>query len=94
MSNEEIEFHQMFLDTFTKEEFKDIIRNAMVTTENVIIISTEKNFFELSANMGSELNIYCDSNNDDTKMQLTKDEFMKLYKDSPLIDMQHISADC
>jgi molecular chaperone DnaK (HSP70) len=93
MSNEKIEFHQRFLDTFTIDELNDIIENAMVVTKNSIIISTEDNFFELSANESDTLDIYCDSNKDDTNKQLTKDEFMKLYKDSSLIEMQHINVD-
>ena len=93
MSNKNIEFHQRFLDTFTIDELKDIVDNATVVTENSIIISTEDNFFELSADIGDSLDIYCDSNKNDTNMQLTKDEFMQLYKKSPLIKMQHISID-
>ncbi len=93
MSNKNIEFHQRFLDTFTIDELKDIVDNATVVTENSIIISTEDNFFELSADIGDSLDIYCDSNKNDTNMQLTKDEFMQLYKKSPLMKMQHISID-
>lgn len=93
MSNEKPEFHQRFLDTFSIDELNDIIDNATVVTQNSIIISTEDNFFELSAGVGSGLNIYCDSNENDTNSQLTKEEFMKLYKNSPLMKMQHIIVD-
>lgn len=93
MSNEKIELHQRFLDTFTIDELNDIIDNATVVTQNCIVISTEDNFFELSADIGDTLDIYCDSNKNDTGRQLTKDEFMKLYKNSPLMKMQHINVD-
>jgi len=93
MSNENIELHQRFLDTFTIDELTDIVDNATVVTKNSIIISTEDNFFELSADIGDSLDIYCDSNKNDKNIQLTKDEFMQLYKKSPLMKIEHISID-
>jgi len=93
MPNDKIEFHQRFLDNFTIDELNDIVDNAMVVTQNCIIISTEDNFFELSADIGDTLDIYCDSNKDDTDKKLTKDEFMKLYKNTTLMKMQHINVD-
>jgi len=93
MSNENIEFHQRFLDTFTIDELNDIVDNSTAVTENSIVIFTEDNFFELSADIGDNLDIYCNNNKNNTNMQLTKDEFMQLYKKSPLTKMQHISID-
>ena len=90
---EKIDLHQRFSDVFANEELEDIIKAAMVVTEKCIIISTEDNFFELSADIGDKLDIYCDSNKNDTQVQLTKDEFIKLYKSSPLMEMQHINID-
>jgi hypothetical protein len=90
---EKIIFNQKFLEVFSEDELNDIINNATVITKNCIIISTEDHFFELSADRGDTLDIYCDSNINDTNKQLTKDEFMKLYKKSPLVEMQHINVD-
>ena len=93
IQNDEIKFNQFFLDIFTNEELKDIVANAMVVTENCIIIQTIDYFFELSANVGDKLDIYCDANKNDTQAQLTKDEFIKLYKSSPIMQMEHICID-
>ncbi len=91
MLNTELEFHQRFLDIFTIAELNDIVDNAMVVTQNRIIISTKDNFFELSADMGDSLDIYCNDNKNNTGSQLTKEEFMKLFKSSPLMEMPHIN---
>lgn len=93
MIDKKIEFHQRFLDTFTIDELNDIVDNAMVVTQNSIIISTEDNFFELSPGSGDSLDIYCDSNKNDTNKQLTKDEFMTLYKGSESVEIPHINVD-
>lgn len=93
MKNEQMKFHQNFEGIFTNEELEDIVENATVVTENSIVLSTEDNFFELSLGIGDSVDIYCDSNNDDTNKQLTKDEFMKLYKNSPSMQMKHIIID-
>jgi len=91
MSNERIEFHQNFLDTFTIDELNAIVDDATVVTQNCIVISTEDNFFELSATNGNHLDIYCDNNKYDANRQLTKDEFMKLYKNSPMMKIHNIN---
>ncbi len=93
MQDNKIKLHQRFLEIFTEEELKDIIEHSMIVTEKYIIIQTEDNFFELSVNADGKLDIYCDANKNDTQIYLTKDEFMKLYKSSPLMEMQHINVD-
>ena len=60
---------------------------------NHIIISTKDNFFELSADMDDSLDIYCNDNKYNTGSQLTKEEFMKFYKNTPLMEMPHINID-
>jgi len=90
---DKIQFHKRFLDIFTDKELNVIVNNATVVTENCIMINTTNNFFELSADIGGKLYIYCNSNENDTEQQLTKDEFMKLYKSSPLLEMKHINID-
>ncbi|RLA84628.1 MAG: hypothetical protein DRG78_00995 [Epsilonproteobacteria bacterium] len=86
-----IEFHQRFLDIFTNKELGDIINNATVVTKNCIVIATEDNFFELSADIGDKLDIYCDNHTNKSAKQLTKDEFMLSYKNSPLMEVSHIN---
>ena len=94
MSSERIQFHKFFLDTFTQEELEDIVAHAEMISKNVIIISTEDNFFELSADTGDELEIFCESNSSDNmQKQVTKAEFIKLYKNSPLMKSLHMSID-
>ncbi len=90
---DKIQFHKRFLDIFTDKELNDIVNNATVVTENCIMINTINNFFELSADIGDKLYIYCNSNENVTEQQLTKDEFMKFYKSSPLLEMKHINID-
>jgi len=84
---------KIFLTKFTDEELSDIVEDAMVIAKNCIIINTTNNFFELSVDSENKLDIYCNSNENDTEQQLTKDEFMKLYKDSPLKELHHIKVD-
>jgi len=85
MLNSEIVVNAKFLNVFSKEELKDIMDNATSISADCIVIVTENNFFELSADIGDELDIYCDEHNNSSARKLSKDEFMKLYKSSPLI---------
>jgi hypothetical protein len=88
-----IKLHQRFLDVFTSKELKEIVKSATAVGEKCIIISTTDYFFELSADIGDKLDIYCVENKNNTQLKLTKDEFIKLYKNSPLIEMQHITIE-
>jgi len=82
-----------FLTVFSEDELIDIIANAAAVTQDCIVIWTEANFFELSADTGDTLDIYCDDNNNTSGRQLTKDEFMKLHKSSPLLKVNHLNID-
>jgi len=93
MPNKNSKLHQIFSDTFTLDELNDICDNATVVTQITIMLSTKDNFFELSADGSDKLNIYCNNNHDSTEKQLTKDEFMKLYKESSLVDIHIINVD-
>ncbi|MDD3591869.1 MAG: hypothetical protein PHO65_04475 [Sulfurovum sp.] len=74
-----------FLKVFSEDELKDIVDNATSISENCIVIATENNFFELSADTSDGLDIHCDEHNNSSARKLSKDEFMKLYKSSPLM---------
>ena len=93
MKNNQIVFHPYFLDVFTVKELEDIIKYATVVTKKCIVIATEDYFFELSADIGNKLDIYCDRNKNGTQQKVTKDEFIKLYKISPLLKVEHIHLD-
>ena len=93
MLKQDTKTHSKFLKVFNRDELNDIIDNATVVTESCIIISTEDNFFELSAYLDGNLDVYCNDNKDGTSKQLTKDEFMKLYKNSPSMELEHIIID-
>jgi len=51
-----------FLELFTQEELKEIIEAASIYSKECIVIFTQKYFFELSADMGSNLELYYDHN--------------------------------
>jgi len=93
MLEEKIDLHQRFLDVFTDEELEDIIENAMVITENCIMINTKDYFFELSSDIRDKLDIFCYNSINSSEGKLTKIEFIKLYKSSLLMEMQHINID-
>lgn len=81
------------LKVFSEDECNAIVDSATVVTETCIIISTEDNFFELSGGEGNRVNIYCNSSKNNIDNQITKDAFLKLFKNSPLMEMQHINVD-
>lgn len=90
-NNEPIELHQIFKDIFSFDELKSIIDGASVLVDTEfditvysILISTKEYYFELSANIGECLDIYCYNNENHTEQKLQKDEFMNLYKSSLL----------
>jgi len=83
----------LFLELFSSDELANMMENATAISEDCIVIATEDNFFELSANVGEGLDIYCDDHSNNTGRQLTKDEFMSLYKSSPLMETYHTEID-
>jgi len=83
-----IDFHQRFLDAFTTKQLEDIVNYATVVGDTCIVIVTEDYFFELSADIGDSLDIYCESNKTNKSIPLTKEEFLKLYKSSPIVKVE------
>ena len=88
-----IDFHQKFLDAFTLEELEDISNHATAIGPDCIVVTTEENFFELSADIGEELDIYCNNNTTYEGRKLTKVEFMELYKSSPTQELNVMAID-
>lgn len=93
MIDSKINFHPNFLELFSKDELEDIVENAISVSKDCIVIITKDYFFELSADVGESLNIYCDDNTCNKDQKLTKDEFMKLYKKSILLKCQDVNID-
>jgi hypothetical protein len=88
-----IDFHQRFLDAFTTKQLEDIVNYATFVGKNCIVIVTEDYFFELSADIGDRLDIYCESNKDNKSIPLTKEEFLELYRSSPIAKVEHMCID-
>ncbi len=93
MQREKTTLHQKFLEFFSRDELEDIVKNSAVVSDNCIIIQTQENFFELSIDIGKKLDIYCNNNSNAIERKLSKDEFLKLYKVSPLMEMHYINID-
>lgn len=91
MLYKKIVVNSKFLKVFSEDELEDIMDNATSISADCIVIATENNYFELSADVGDELDIYCDEHNNSSARKLLKDEFMKLYKNSPLMDTVKLS---
>ena len=91
--SEPIELHQRFNDTFTFDELKEILDRASVISDYSILISTKKYFFELSADIGNSLDIFCYDNENHSEKKLTKEEFIKLYQISLVQTMDCIILD-
>ncbi len=89
--NSDITINKKFLELFNKGEMNDIISHASAVSEDCIVIATETHFFELSANIVDSIDIYCDGHDGGSSKKLTKNEFIKIYKSSPL--MNNIQAD-
>ena len=54
-------FHPKFFEVFSEDELKEIYEKSCCGDYSCYIIFNEKQFpFELSANLGDELKIYCD----------------------------------
>ena len=79
------------MDLFSADELEDIIANAISFSADCIVIATNTHFFELSADMGQKLNIYCDEHNSNTAKKLTKDEFIKLYNSGTLMNSEQVT---
>jgi len=82
-----------FLDSFTKEEMKDIVDNATVVIENCIMINTKDYFFELSIDNNEEVDIFCYSSVDSSENKLSKLEFIKFYKSNQIEEIDIINIE-
>jgi len=82
-----------FYQVFSQEELDTISQNATALSHDVIVIATDEYFFELSADVGEELEIYCDNYSDNTARTLNKEEFLKLYQSSPLLDVVDVEME-
>ena len=69
--------NKKFLNFFTNEEMIKIENNAMVISDDCIIITTDKYFFELS--IGKSLEIFCINEIDKSEDTITKEQFVKLF---------------
>lgn len=83
-------FNKNFLNFFTQKEMEDIVDTSTVVSDNTIVVDTKDYFFELSVGKES-LEIFCYQ--DSEEKYIDKDEFMKLYKSSLSIEIQHICVD-
>ncbi|UFH58482.1 hypothetical protein [Sulfurovum mangrovi] len=91
MEENKIILNSKFLKVFSEDELKDIIDNATSISADCIVIAIENNYFELSADVDDELDIHCDEHNNSSARKLSKDEFMRLYKSSPLMGTVKLS---
>ena len=72
--------NQKFHNLFSKEEMKKILDIATLYNDDVIIIHTDKYFFELSAYLSDKVEIYFDNQTTEGRI-LSKDEFLKKIKE-------------
>jgi|GEM_PF-2029080 len=97
MEKELLEIGQLdpkFHDIFSDDELLEILHKAMAYSEKVIIITTEQNFFELSADLGDSLEIYADFHgNLDSGRVLDKETFLYLLRSSPPMEAQTFTVD-
>lgn len=80
MLDKKIVVNSKFLKVFSEDELKDIMDNATSISTNCIVIATENNYFELSADIEDVLDVYCDEYNNSSAKKLSKDEFMSYIK--------------
>lgn len=78
-----IQLNSKFIKLFDKAQLKDIVKHASLLSQDCIVIATNTYFFELSADRGNEIEIYCDEYSNITGRKLSKDNFMCMYKCSP-----------
>jgi len=83
--------NKKFLNYFTNEEMIKRENNAMVISDNCIIITTNKYFFELS--VGKSLEIFCMNEIDKSEKDITKEQFIKLFKECTITTMPIIEVD-
>jgi hypothetical protein len=72
-----------FYDTFNKDELQEVIDKASFVSSNAIVISAGNYFFELSADVDGELEIYYEYDDDNSKRKsgfFSKEEFLEKLK--------------
>jgi len=85
-------FHPRFFEIFNEDELREIDEKSCVCSYECYVIFNEKYFFELSADIGDELEIYCDEPLADYENGevLDKDEFFKRLRAYPLQEVKFI----
>jgi hypothetical protein len=83
--------NKKFLNFFTQKEMIEIENNAMVISDNCIIITMDKYFFELS--VGKSLEIFCINEIDKSENTITKKQFLKLFSENITITIPVIEVD-
>ena len=83
--------NKKFLNFFTTEEMIEIENNAMVISDNCIIITTDKYFFELSVD--KSLEIFCMNEIDNSEDIITKEQFIKLFAECIVTTIPIIKVD-
>ncbi|MDQ7060406.1 MAG: hypothetical protein Q9M43_04500 [Sulfurimonas sp.] len=86
------EFNPKFLKLFNEIELRDIVKSASAYGNDCLVVTTEDYFFELSADIGNEVEIYCENNTSFEANKLSKEEFLHLYKTSPLSKLSCLSV--
>ena len=87
-------FHPKFFEVFNEDELKEIYDRAFCGTEECYVIFNQKYFFELSADIGDELEIYCDECATYDKGEvIDKDEFLKRLRAYPPRDGKIVEVD-
>jgi len=83
-----------FHDVFREDELIEILDKATTYSEKVIVIITEQNFFELSADLGEKLEIYGDFHGTPNSGKiLDKETFLHLLRSSPPAEVQTFTFD-
>jgi len=87
-------FHPKFFEVFNEDELKEIYERAFCGTEECYVIFNQKYFFELSADIDDELEIYCDECETYDKGEvIDKDEFLKRLSAYPPRDGKIVEVD-
>jgi len=87
MKNNKQKLNKIFYNNFTSNELEEILKIAYGVSEDRIYIIFEDYTFNLYIKDG-KLNIYCDDNDNISNSKIiSKDEFIKLYKPSLLVEI-------
>jgi hypothetical protein len=86
-------YHPNFFELFDIKELEELYAKSSLCTYECCVIYNEKYFFELSADMGKDIEIYCDELFADYKTGeiLQKAEFLKRLRAYPLQKAEFIN---